>query len=141
MRSSTLSCLAATAVLGAVFGVWPGGKQAGACDTGCGYGAAYAPYYEPIYGYDPAPVAVYTAPPVYSYSYYGPPWYGNYSAAYAPNTYYTRVNIFRGPRWNFSAAYSNPRRAYRRGRGRGCQAAPVYHPCMRGAFIQAARRW
>lgn len=141
MRASTFSCLAATAALGAAFGVWPGGgPQAAACDVGCGYRAFdFGPaYYAPAHAYEPAPVAVYTAPPVYSYSFYGAPPYG---AAYAPSYYYTRVNIFRGPRWNFSAAYYNPRRVAWRARGGGCHARRVYHPCMRGAFIQGARRW
>ena len=142
MRKGTFFCVAATAVLGAGLGVWPGGRQAAACDAGCGYGAyGYgAGNYAPAYGYYPAPAAVYAAPPVYSYSFYGPPAYGNYGPAYAPSTYRTRVNIFRGPRWDFSAAYYNPGRAYWRGRG-GCHARRAYHPCMRGAFIRASRRW
>jgi hypothetical protein len=142
MRKGTVFCLAATAALGAVFGAWPGGRQAAACDVGCGYGGyGYgSAYYAPDYSYYPVPAAVYTAPPVYSYSFYGPSAYDGYAPAYAPTYYYTRVNIFRGPRWDYSAAYYSPRRAYWRGRG-GCHAPRVYHPCVRGAFIRASRRW
>jgi hypothetical protein len=75
------------------------GSQALAC-RGCGE------------GYRPGPA--YSAPPVYRYSAFSPPPYAWAYRGRAPgyaDFYTTRVNIFRGPRWGYAAAYYNsPRR-------------------------------
>jgi hypothetical protein len=64
------------------------------------------------HGYRPAPV--YSAPPVYTYGYAPIPY---------ANVYTTRVNIFRGPRWGYAAAYYNPTRGCRR------------HACVHRAYL------
>jgi hypothetical protein len=135
--SSATGLAAATALAVAL-----GSAPASACGYPCGYGYDTAYYAPPAYAYAP-PVAVYAAPPVYSYSYYGP--------AYPPvyNYYTTRVNIFRGPRWNYSAAYYTSPAAY----GGGCRRVRV-SPCARarayvrpyrsfylGPIIPVSRRW
>jgi hypothetical protein len=143
MRSPAACCFGATGVAAAaVLALTVGGSQASACDYPCGRGYEAAYHAPPVYA---PPVAVYAAPPVYSYSYYGP--------AYPPiyyNSYYTtRVNIFRGPRWNYAAAYyTSP--AVHRG---GCRRVRV-SPCGRarahirpyrsfyyGPIINVSRRW
>ena len=90
-----LSCLAAgaAAILTAALGLAMAGPAAQACGRECGGRGAYAP----------APF--YSAPPVYSYT-CSP--YGGCSNRL--RFYTTRVNIFRGPRWGYAAAYYNPRR-------------------------------
>lgn len=105
MRSPAGRCFAtagivATGALALAMGALAlGTVPAAACDHPCGYGYGASYYAPPAYAY--APVAVYAAPPVYSYSYYGP----SYPPLYYHSYYTTRVNIFRGPRWNYSAAY------------------------------------
>ena len=143
MRSITFAGLAALATIAL------GSTQASACYS-CGY-RGYGYYPPPAYGY-------YYAPPVYAYSYDAPPAYAYYTRrpyAYVPppayGYYYTRVNIFRGPRWNYSAAYYNSPVAYgyyRRPRvyGYGYFAGPrAYGGHSRGYVgglrIRAWRRW
>jgi hypothetical protein len=136
MRSPAACCFsAAGAAAAAALALSVGSGTALACDYPCGYGHGAA-YYAP-------PVAVYAAPPVYSYSYYGPAYPPLYYSSY----YTTRVNIFRRPRWNYSAAYyTSP--AIHRG---GCRRARV-SPCARahirpyrsfyyGPIIHVSRRW
>src|SRR5262245_34734346 len=92
MRVSLRLCAVAAA-----FGFGDG--PALACDGYCGYDYYYAPrayvYYAPppVYAYAPAARFAYP-PPAYSY--------------YAPTAYevYTRVDVYRGPRWR--AAYYGP---------------------------------
>lgn len=135
MRTSSSSCLAAAA-LAAALGAGPWIGQASACDAGCGsYGFAPA-YYAPAYRHYRAPVAVYTAPPVYAYSYFPPAAYGYYRPRYHRDYYRTRVNIFRGPRWNYSAAYYNPAPVHR---GWRPYSAYVSGPIIR--VWPARRRW
>jgi hypothetical protein len=83
---------------------------AGACGRDCGR-----------YGYRPAPV--YSAPPVYTYGYAPVP---------GAHFYTTRVNIFRGPRWGYAAAYYNPSRGCRR---RVC----VHRAYLSGPIVPIAR--
>jgi len=102
---------------------------ASACYS-CGYD------YAPGYAYAP-PVYAYAAPPAYSY--------------YAPSAYeyYERVNVFRGPRWNYSAAYYNSPILYGgiwRSRAYGYHGAPrvyarPYRGYVRGPIVRAGRRW
>jgi hypothetical protein len=121
-----------------------------ACDASCG-GYGYAP---PVYAYA-QPVVAYAAPPVYAYSYFAPGYAANlYAYAYGPtyfDSYYTtRVNIFRGPRWNYSAAYYTSPGIYggrvRRARiYRGCgsrfHCGRAYRAYVRGPIIRVGRRW
>jgi hypothetical protein len=108
MPGCAFSRLAGAAAVAAALGLGPSGPAAQACGRDCGYGFAPGP--------------VYSAPPVYTYSIvpdgplrraYAPVYYR------APFYYTTRVEIFRGPRWGYAAAYYNPirhgccrRRAY-----------------------------
>jgi hypothetical protein len=142
MPSWALSRLAGASVLMAALGIGSGGPAALACGLDCrGYGYHPGPVYyaPPVYAYA-APVAVYAAPPVYAYAYYGPP-YDSYPPVYLANFYTTRINIFRGPRWGYAAAYYNPR-----GRG-GCgrrvrvcgHRAYLSGPIVRG--VRVWRRW
>jgi hypothetical protein len=133
------------------------GSEASACDGGgCGYGGGYgyAGYGPPVYGaYGPA---AYAAPPVYAYSYFGPRYaddFRGYGPAPQVRFYTTRINVFPGPAWAYSAAYyRSPRRSYRgcpRYRRvhtvspcRGARApARVYRPYMYGPLIPVSRRW
>jgi hypothetical protein len=108
-------CLAAgaAAVLTGALGLAAGGLTAQACGRDCGGRGAYAP----------APL--YSAPPVYSYS----------CSPYAGCTnrlrfYTTRVNIFRGPRWGYAAAYYNARPHGRCGRRAACVGAYLSGPIV-----------
>jgi hypothetical protein len=124
MRTILTYCLAAGFALAAWagLGIGPGGPGAWACDHGCRG-----------HGFHPAPA--YHAPPVYSYS-YAP---GAYPPVYRHTFYTTRVNIFRGPRWGYAAAYYNPRGGC--GRARAC----AYRAYMSGPIIPISRvgrrRW
>ena len=114
-----------------------------ACDGYCG-------------GYGYAPAYAYAAPPVYAYSYFPPGYAANlYAYAYGPtyfDSYYTtRINIFRGPRWGYSAAYyTSPGGIYggyrRRARiyrrcGPRFYCGRAYRAYVRGPIIRGARRW
>jgi hypothetical protein len=143
MRSPTACCFSAAGIAAAAaLVVTAGSSPAAACDYPCGgYGYEAAYHAPPVYA---PPVAVYAAPPVYSYSYYGPAYPPAYYSYYT-----TRVNIFRGPRWNYSAAYyTSP--VIHRG---GCRHVRV-SPCARarahirpyrsfyyGPIIHVSRRW
>ena len=103
MQGCSLSRLIGAATVAAALGIGPSGPAAQACGRDCGR-------------YAPGPV--YSAPPVYTYSRVP---HGAYAPVYyrAPLYYTTRVEIFRGPRWGYAAAYYNPvrhgccrRRAY-----------------------------
>ncbi|MFZ1102499.1 MAG: hypothetical protein WAN86_06595 [Hyphomicrobiaceae bacterium] len=127
MRSSATSCLAVAFALAAGAAgllVGPGSPSAWACGRGHGCGG---------YGYRPAPA--YYAPPVYSLT-YAP--YGAHAGVYQVTFYTTRVNIFRGPRWGYAAAYYNPRRQGSCGRrARAC----THRAYMSGPFVRGWRRW
>jgi hypothetical protein len=110
----------AGAVLMAALGIGSGGPAALACGLDCRG-----------YGYRPGPV--YSAPPVYSYT-YGP--YGRYGPVYyRVDLYTTRVNIFRGPRWGYAAAYYNPRRYG------GCGRLCTHRAYISGPIVRGWRRW
>jgi hypothetical protein len=123
MRASLRFCaVAATVGLGT--------GPAPACDGHCGYGYGY--YYAPrahVY-YAPPPVYVYARAPRFAYS--PPPAY----SYYAPTAYevYTRVDVYRGPRWG--SAYHGPPvvfgPAWTRGYG-------YYGACRRAH--RGCRRW
>ena len=121
MRSNATSCLAVAFALAAGAAgllVGPGSPRAWACDRGC---------------YRPAPA--YHAPPVYSLT-YAP--YGARAGVYQVTSYTTRVNIFRGPRWGYAAAYYNPRRQGSCGRrARAC----THRAYMSGPLVRGWRRW
>jgi hypothetical protein len=120
MPSFAISRLAGAAVLTAALGMGSSGPKALACGLDCRE-------------YRPAPV--YYAPPVYSYT-YGP--YGRYAAVhYRIDLYTTRVNIFRGPRWGYAAAYYNPVRHGGCGRG----ANLCHRAYIGGPILRAWRRW
>lgn len=156
--SSSRSTVAAAALALAAIGSMTAlaSPRASACDAYCG-GYGYAPAYSyapPVYAYA-QPVVAYAAPPVYTYSYF-PPGYAAklYAHAYGPayfDSYYTtRINIFRGPRWGYSAAYYTSPGAYgghvRRARiYRGCGPRPycgrAYRTYVRGPIIRGVRRW
>lgn len=102
-----------------------GNAPAPACEGYCSRDYYYAPrahvYYAPppVYVYAPPPRFAYHAPPAYSY--------------YAPTAYevYTRVDVYRGPRWG-TAYYGPPvvfGPAWTRGYG--------YY----GAYRRGHRRW
>jgi hypothetical protein len=95
--SRLIGAATAAAAAAAALGIGPSGPAAQACGRDCGR-------------YAPAPV--YSAPPVYTYSRVPP---GPYAQVYyrAPLYYTTRVEIFRGPRWSYAAAYYNPIRHHR----------------------------
>jgi hypothetical protein len=109
MPSWTTWRLIGAAVVATTLGLGLGvaSTPAGACGRDCGR-----------YGYRPAPV--YSAPPVYTYRYAPVP----HSSFYT-----TRVEIFRGPRWNYAAAYYNPIRGCRR-HGCGHRAAYLSGPII-----------
>jgi hypothetical protein len=124
------------------------GAQASACEDPCGYGSYGAGYYGPPVYSSYQPAAVYAAPPVYAYSYYPEPAYAAYPGSYG-SYYTTRINIFPGPAWGYSAAY------YSSSAG-GCRRVQAYRPChvrrghyrpqhrrhhMYGPIIHASRRW
>ena len=141
MPSWALSRLAGASVLMAALGIGSGGPAALACGLDCrGYGYQPGPVYyaPPVYSYA-APVAVYAVPPAYAYAYayYGPP-YDAYPPVYQANFYTTRINILRGPRCGYAAAYNDPRGYSGCGRRvRGCaQRAYLSRPIVRGW-----RRW
>jgi hypothetical protein len=105
-------CLAAGAVAALAAVLAAAAPAAHACRNCAGRGA-----------YAPAPL--YSAPPVYSYS----------CSPYAGCTnrlrfYTTRVNIFRGPRWGYAAAYYNTRRHGRCGRRGACGGAYLSGPIV-----------
>jgi hypothetical protein len=115
MRLGTSSGLAAAL---AVLGLGLTGPAASACQGWCGPRYAPAYYGPPAYSYVP-PTVVYAGPPVWAYSYFSPAFGARAAAwAYGPtyfDDYYTaRVNVFRGPRWNYDAAYYNSPPVYRR---------------------------
>jgi hypothetical protein len=126
MQSFAISCLAGAAVVATALGIGPSAPAALACGRDCGG-----------YGFRPAPPGYY-APPVYSYSYYAP--YRDYARGYRVGFYTTRINIFRGPRWNYAAAYYNPRPYRGCGRHAGCAhraymtgpVVPISGPVGRG---------
>lgn len=145
MRSGALfrgckAALMSVAVL--AVGCACGTAAASACDDPCEYGYGYGPGNHGGYG----PAAVYAAPPVYAYSYYGaaypygPPSYGSY--------YRSRVNVFAGPRWTYSAAYNDSPGAWRgpcgfryhRARVRPCYA-PRHRAYVQGPIIRTWRHW
>jgi hypothetical protein len=139
------SWLAAAAALAAALGAGSLGTAASACDRDCG-GFGYAPgaYAPPVYSYA-APVDPYRAPPVYAYSYAAPYAYRPVSArAYVPGSYTAPVEIFRGPRWNWDAAYYGPR-VYRGPcrRVTVCgRRAPRWHRAyVRGPVVKVWRSW
>jgi hypothetical protein len=157
--SSSRSTLAAAALALAAIGsvTASASPRASACDAYCGgYGFAPSYYYAPpVYAYA-QPVVAYAAPPVYAYSYFPSGYAANlYAYAYGPtyfDSYYTtRINIFRGPRWGYSAAYyTSPGGIYggyrRRARiYRGCgprfRCGRPYRAYVRGPIIRGARRW
>jgi hypothetical protein len=151
MRSRTSSCLAAAmAVLGAVLGLGLNAPPASACGDWCGSRYSPAYYSPPTYSYAP-PTVVYAGPPVYAYSYFSPGFGARAAAwAYGPtyfDDYYTaRVNVFRGPRWNYDMAYYNSPPIYR-GYGRGFRRAGAYRfhrpyrAYIRGPIVRASGRW
>jgi hypothetical protein len=111
--------VAVAAVLAALLS---GGAQAVACGHRLdGHGLVAAPC-----------AAAYTAPPVYVSSYYdrycGPACY--------PRYYTTRINVLRGGRWDYEAAYYVSYGGYHQ-RGRGVHR----HGYMRGPIILEPRRW
>lgn len=128
MLSWALSRIAGASVLMTALGIVPSAPAALACGRDCGG-----------YGFRPAPPGYY-APPVYSYSHYAP--YGAYARGYRVDFYTTRVNIFRGPRWNYAAAYYNPRpRGACQRRAGGC----AHRAYMTGPIVRIsgpiARGW
>ena len=157
--SPSRSTVAAAALALAAIGTMTAATspRASACDAYCG-GYGYAPAYSyapPVYVHA-QPVAAYAAPPVYAYSYFPRGYAANlYGHAYGPtyfDSYYTaRVNIFRGPRWNYSAAYyTSPGGLYgghvrRGGTYRGCgprfRCGRAYRAYVRGPIIRGVRRW
>jgi hypothetical protein len=154
-RSTLTAAALALAAAGSVAALTS--PPASACDAPCG-GYGYAPAHygaPPVYAYT-QPLAAYAAPPVYAYSYFPPGYAASlYAHAYGPtyfDSYYTtRINIFRGPRWGYSAAYyTSPGGLYggyrrRVGIYRGC--GPRFHcgrahrAYVRGPIIRGARRW
>jgi hypothetical protein len=64
--------------------------------------------------------------------------YGARAGVYQVAFYTTRVNIFRGPRWGYAAAYYNPRR--HGGCGRRVRSC-THRAYMSGPFVRAWRRW
>jgi hypothetical protein len=119
MRSSITSCLAiAFAIAAGAAGLLggPGSPSAWACGRSCGY----------------RPAPAYHAPPIYSLT-YAP--YGARAGVYQVTFYTTRVNIFRGPRWGYAAAYYNPRP-----RGR-CARACTHRAYISGPLVRGWRRW
>jgi hypothetical protein len=137
-RRAYLSATAGTLAL--AFGLTWGNASGSACEDPCWYGSRYGPAH---YGYAPAPV--YVAPPVYAYSYYGAGY--PYGAPYYSDYYVSRINVFPGPRWNYSAAYYTSPTIYRgpcgirRVRVRPCYAPRPYRGYLYGPIIRASRRW
>jgi hypothetical protein len=149
MRRATSSCLAAAlAVPAAVLGLGLSGPAASACDGLCWSRYSPAYYGPPTYSYSP-PAVVYAGPPVYAYSYFSPAYGARAAAwAYGPtyfDSYYSaRVNIFRGPRWNYSAAYYSSPRGYYGGGFRRAGAYRIHRPYrayVRGPIVRASGRW
>ena len=156
MRNATSSCLAAgmaalMTVLMTVLGLGLTSLAASACDGWCG--SRYAPAYHgpPTYSYSP-PTVVYAGPPVYAYSYFSPAYGARAAAwAYGPtyfDSYYTaRINVFRGPRWDYDAAYYSSPPVYRGYYGRGFRRAGAhrihrpYRAYIRGPIVRASGRW
>jgi hypothetical protein len=156
-RSADMGRSIGLAVAAALVLMLAGPQRASACEGACGYGGGYGyagyPAYPapPAYAYAPA---AYAAPPVYSYSYFGPA-YGYAPAAHV--TYYTtRINVFHGPRWDYSAAYYRSSSARYRGCprarrpqarsacsgvGRYAGAGRAYRAYMYGPVIPVSRRW
>jgi hypothetical protein len=139
---SPRTCLAAAAVWAAVLGAGPWAPAASACGDDCGrYGYARGYSAPPVYAYA-APVDPYAAPPVYAYSYFAPR--PVFVRPYISGFYTTPVEIFRGPRWNYAAAYYNPRRIRGSCRrvavcgGRGPRWRRAY---VRGPIVRGWRRW
>jgi hypothetical protein len=131
MRSGTPFWLAATiTILG--LGVE---NPASAWEGWGRYSPAY--YGPPVYITSP-PAIVYPGPPVYSYSYLSARPLGGvlYSGSYT-----ARINPFRGPRWDYSAAYySSPpvrRAVYGRhaGRSGGSRFCPRCRAYVRGPIV------
>ena len=132
-------CAAAAAIVA-------GNAQAAACDSTCGYGYYYAP---PAYAYYAPPVYAYAPPPAHAY--YGPRAYTYYApSAYGYGDYYARIDAFRGPRWDYSAAYYRSPAVYggyfRPYRAYGYYARPrvyarVHRSYVRGPFLRTWRRW
>jgi hypothetical protein len=135
MRSGTWLWLATTM---AATGLGLGSSAASAWEGGWG---RYSPaYYGPPVRTTSPPAVVYPGPPVYAYSYLSPGGGTSYSG------YYTaRINVFRGPRWNYSAAYyTSPtvhRAAYGRHgrRGGAARFCPRYPAYIRGPIVPASR--
>jgi hypothetical protein len=124
----------AAAIVAAGLGL--AGSKASAWEGGWGrYSPAY--YGPPVRTISP-PAVVYPGPPVYSYSYLS-------GGARSYGTYYTaRINIFRGPRWDYSAAYyTSPvirRAAYGHGRRGGViRFYPGYRAYIRGPVVPVSR--
>ena len=142
--SPSRSTVAAAALALAAIGTMTAATspRASACDAYCGgYG------YAPAYSY---------APPVYAYSYFPRGYAANlhgyaYGPTYFDSYYTTRINIFRGPRWGYSAAYyTSPGGLYgghvrRGGTYRGCgprfRCGRAYRAYVRGPIIRGVRRW
>lgn len=130
MRSGTSFWLAATV---AVLGFGTGSLEASAWSR-------YSPaYYGPPVHLSSPPAVVYPGPPVYAYSYLSPDR-GSYAGHYT-----ARINVFRGPRWDYSAAYytSPPvrmvaygRQTRRSGVRRLCPPSRAY---IRGPILTTSR--
>jgi hypothetical protein len=112
------------------------------------WGSGYSPAYSgpPVVVGRP-PAVVYPGPPVYAYSYLSSGDRG-YSARHSYSGYYTaRINVLRGPRWDYSAAYySSPRvlrTAYGRHSRRGAvqRYCPRYRAYIRGPIVRVSRPW
>jgi hypothetical protein len=152
MRSATSSCpTAVVSALTAVLGIGLASPVASACDGWCGSRYSPAYYGPPSYFHSP-PTVVYAGPPVYAYSYFSPA-YGARAAAWAygptdfENYYTAPVNIFRGPRWNYDAAYYSSPRLPPYSYGRGFRRAGFYRvhrphrAYIRGPIVRSWRRW
>lgn len=113
MPSRAILHLIGAAAVAATLGIGASSSTtAVACGRNCG-------------GYDFRPGPVYSAPPVYTYRYAPVPH---------AHFYTTRVNIFRGPRWDYAAAYYNPTR--------GCRRHLCTHRAyLIGPIVPIARGW
>jgi len=144
-RRTAFWLVGTTAMLGMVLVSPPASTWEG--ERGRGYSPAYLG--QPVYTHSP-PAVVYPGPPIYMYSSvppeggghaarraFGQPAYGGY--------YRARVNVLRGPRWDYSAAYySSPpvarvfeaRKSRRARAGRFC---PPHRAYIRGPIVRMPR--
>jgi len=145
MRSRTSFWLVATL---AMLGVGPD-SPASAWEAGWGGGYSPAYYGPPVRSTWP-PTVVYPGPPVYAYSYLsgsGGAHAGRHAYGRAPQGgyYAARVNVLRGGRWDYSAAYytsppvtrvAHARQSRPGGLRRFC---PPYRAYIRGPIVRTSR--